>query len=102
MTWTARLTAIVFLVGGSIHLVSFALLPLGIDVYGPTYPPLRHVLMASIDLSIGGLGMSRPTWLLFLLPGYVVQRLVFNPLGWEAIVAGLAWLVLVVESPTPD
>jgi hypothetical protein len=42
--------------------------------------------------------MSRPAWLLFLLPVYVVQRLVFNPLGWEAIVAALAWLVLVVES----
>jgi hypothetical protein len=39
--------AIAFLVGGSIHLISFGLLPFGIDVYGHTYPPLRHVLMAS-------------------------------------------------------
>ena len=95
--WPARVAAAGFLVGGGVHAVAFALLGAGVELYGRSYPPLRHVLMASIDAAVGYIGVIRPTWLLIVLPVYVAQRLAFNRLGWEAIVVAIAWLVLVVE-----
>jgi hypothetical protein len=92
----ARLTALGFLIGGAVHAVAFVLLAFGIELYGHAYPPLRHVLMASIDGTVGSIGVVRPKWLLVVLPVYVVQRLAFNGLGWEAIVVTGAWLILVI------
>lgn len=94
---SAKITAVVFLLGGATHLLAFALLGFGIEAYGHGYPPLRHVLMASIDLSVGWIGIRQPAWLAILLPVYVLQRVAFNGLGLTAILATVAWAAIIVE-----
>ncbi len=95
---TARLTASGFLIGGAIHLASFALLAFGVELYGHAYPPLRHLVMAAIDVPVGYVGLRRPRWLPAVLPVYLAQRLAFNPVDSTAVVVAVAWVAIVVET----
>jgi len=92
----ARVIAIGFAVGAAVHATGFALIGLGVDLYGPTYPAWRHAVMALVDASIAWIALRQPGWLFVALPAWAVEQALVNGFGIFPIialgaVASLAW-----------
>ena len=91
----ARVIAIAFAAGAAVHATAFALMWLGIELYGPDYPGWRHAVMALVDASIAWAALRHQRWLYVVLPAWAAEQTLVNGFGFFSIIpiAGVAALI---------
>jgi hypothetical protein len=84
----AKATAIGFALGSVVNATAWVLLSFGIELYGPYYPPWRHLTFAAIDASIAWVAVHRREWLVFALVAFLADQV------WEHGVEPITMLVM--------
>ena len=93
---TALVIALAFAAGAAVHATGFALMWVGVDLYGPDYPAWRHAVMALVDASIAWVARRHQGWLFVVLPAWATEQALVNGFGIFSIIAlaataGLLW-----------
>jgi hypothetical protein len=93
----ARIIGTAFAVGATLHTIAFALMGLGVDLYGPDYPAWRHVVMALVDASVAWVALRRHGWLFLALPIWAAEQALVNGLGFFPVIALAGVVALACE-----
>ena len=92
----ARVIATAFAAGAAVHATGFALMWLGIELYGRDYPAWRHAVMALVNASIAWVALRHQRWLFVALPAWAAEQALVNGFGLFPVIAlvglvALAW-----------
>ena len=97
MSLTARLTAVGFALGSAVHATAWVPLWFGIELYGPDYPPWRHVVFTVVDASIALIAVRRPRWLVFALVAFLVEQVRAHGVQPTSVLVAIAAIAAGVE-----